>query len=117
MPFLAPIERTATIGTAEYSILVGTTTGVPTSQTTEAIIEVFLDLSNLVAGDQFEVNMYEAAVSGGTQRKLPPITFSGVTFPPIQALTPLHFKNSYDITIRKLTGTDRSITMSARRVG
>lgn len=117
MGFLSTLDNTATIGTSEYSILAGTTTGVPTSQTTEAVIEVVLDLSALVAGDQFELNYYEKAVSGGTQRKVNTFTYTGAMFPPHIIIEPLHLKHGYDITLKKLAGTDRSIGMSARRVG
>lgn len=117
MAFLSTIDRTATIGTTEYSIAAGTTTGVPTSQTTEAIIETVIDFSAAAAGDQFEVAYYDAAVSGGTQRKLSTQTFSGLQDPPIQVMPPIHFRHAYDITVKKLAGTDRSLTMSLRRVG
>ena len=117
MGFLSTLDNTATIGTSEYSILAGTTTGVPTSQTTEAVIEVVLDLSALAAGDQFKLTYYEKAVSGGTQRTLNTFTFTGAVFPPHQVMDPMHLKHGYDITLQKIVGTDRSIGMSARRVG
>lgn len=117
MPFLPTIEFSETITTAEYSILAGTTVGVPTAQTTEAIIEVVLDLSAQEAGDQVEVNYYEKPTATSLQKKIDTRTFTGAIWPPAILLEPVHLKNGYDITIRKITGTNRLVGSSARRVG
>ena len=115
MPYVA-IENNATITTVERSIVQNTTSGVPTSNTTEAYIEVFLDLNTLQAGDIFLLQYYEKVQNGGTQRLLGQNHFTGVQGQPNVVLPPIHLKNGYDITLKKIAGTDRAIVWSIREV-
>lgn len=108
------VDRTPTVTTSEYSIPGDTTTGVPTSQTDDAMMQIVLDLNALAAGDEFELSFYEKATSGGTQRKVDTIRFVGPQ-PPywVPAFIVAH---GWDATLKKITGTDRSIPCSLRKV-
>jgi len=113
---LSVTESSATIGATERSLPADTTTGVPTSQTTECYMEVWLDLNALAAGDTFLLQYYEKVQSGGTQRIVQQNYFTGAQGTPIQVLPPIHLKNGYDVTLKKIAGTDRSIVWSLRKV-
>ena len=109
------LESSASITTTERSLPADTTTGVPTSQTTECYMQVWLDLNLLVAGDEFELAFYEKVQTAGTQRAVQRVTVSGTQGTPIYVHPPLHLRNGYDVTLKKLTGTDRVINWSLRR--
>lgn len=109
-------ESSASITTTERSLPADTTTGVPTSQTTECYIQIWLDLSALAAADQFELKVYEKVQSAGTQRVVQNWVFTGVQGVPIFVAPGLHVANGYDITLKKIAGTDRTINWSLRKV-
>jgi hypothetical protein len=116
MAFLAAIDASPTIGTSEYSMVGETTTSVPLSNTTETYITVVLDLNALAAADVFEMKVYEKADTG-TQRVRQVYTFAGVQPGPGDGIDLGHFKQGYDITLKKVSGTDRSIPFTLLRVG
>lgn len=113
-----PIENTATIDTDEYSIggaaevstLPG---GVPLSLTDPGDVSLVIDRSAMAAGDEFLIQVYEKAVSGGTQRVCQRYTITATGA--IDVFGPIPLRNGYDWTIKKISGTDRSMSMSIRR--
>jgi hypothetical protein len=114
MPF--PFESSATIGTTERSLPADTTTGVPTSQTDDGTMQIWLDLNALALGDEFEMNFYEKVGSGTTQRKVfDPIRFVGPqTSNPIYVSAAFMVRHGWDVTLKKIAGTDRAIPWSLR---
>lgn len=109
------IERSPTIGASEYSIPANTTSAVPVAQTTNGIFQCFLDLSALAAGDQFQFQLYEKAVNGGTIRKVGmPRIFDGAQGVPNVRLDLGFLQNGWDATLIKNAGTDRAIPCSLR---
>lgn len=103
---------TATIGTTEFSIAQNANYSAGSPKTTVGYVQAFLDVSAVVAGDQFQIRILER-VNGGTQRVI--LT---ITVPPSTELyvTPLMLLgDGWDITIKKLAGTDRSILFSVRQ--
>lgn len=113
---MALFESSATIGTTERSLPADTTTGVPTTQTTDAQLQLFLDLSALASGDEFELALYEKVNgTGATQRKLVLATFIGVQ-EALYVAPALNLSNGWDLTLKKIAGTDRAIGWSIRGV-
>ena len=106
-------EGTETVGTTEHSLT--TDTAGPDADTTECYVQAFVDLNALAAGDQYELKIYEKIQSGGTQRLLNSVTFTGVQSNPIYVHPPLHLKYGWDVTLVKLAGTDRAISWSLRK--
>lgn len=102
-----PLDSNATIGTTERSIIGDTTVGVPLTSTTEAVVVVRLDLSALLAGDEFELRVY-SRVDGGTQRRAFTYPFVG-TYGELFESAPIWLRDGYDITLIKVAGTDRAI--------
>jgi hypothetical protein len=114
MPF--PFESSATISTTERSLPADTTVGVPTSQTDDGTMQIWIDLSPLVLGDEYELNVYEKVTSAGTQRKvMDPIRFVGPQgAAPVFVSPALMVRHGWDVTLRKLAGGDRTLLWSLR---
>ena len=107
------VEDSATISTTEYSLPADSTT--LAAQTDDCMLQVWLDLANLAAGDQFELKIYEKITSAGSQRLVTTRVFTGVQSEPGWALPALIVGNGWDVTLKKLAGTDRSIAWSLRK--
>ena len=99
----------ATISTSEYSLPADTTTSVPTSQTGDGLVAVWLDCNALAAGDLFRLRVYEKVGSGATQRVGYEAYLSGPVQPVNQVFGPFTVGDGWDITLLKISGTDRSI--------
>lgn len=105
----------ATIGTTEYSLANGSTT--LTAKTDNVVLSIWIDVSNLAAGDEYEIALYEKAVSGGTQRKITLASLVGAQADGLFVTGPFHVGAGWDVTMRKISGTDRSFAYSLRSVG
>lgn len=102
-----------TIGSTEYSLPAGSTTLAPV--TTGGVYQIFLDFNAMAAADQFEIKIYEKAYSSGTQRLVYTSTVTGAQ-PTLWVSPPLVLLNGWDVTVKKLAGTDRAIPYSIRQV-
>lgn len=114
MAITALYENSASIGTTEYS-LTNNATGV-VAKTDDGVFQCYLDLNALVAGDQYELKIYEKVQSAGTQRVCDVMVFTGLQSKPNFILPSMIFMHGWDITMKKLTGTDRTIGWSIRQV-
>lgn len=104
---------TETVSTTEWSMT--TDTSGPDTDTSDGVFQAFLELNNLAAGDVFEFRCYEKVNSGSTQRLVYTAAFSGVQGTPIWVSPPLILMHGWDMTLIKISGTDRAITWSIRR--
>lgn len=102
------------VSTSELSLTLNSTTGVPAAKTDKGTISLVLDLNALAAGDQFEVKLYEKCRSSDTQRLVDHWVVTGAQAYPIFATPPLLLGEGWDFTIKKITGTDRTITSEVR---
>ena len=107
------INDSATISTTEYSLPADTTTGVPTSQTDDCIFSAFIGFQNMVAGDQYEVKLYES--DGTSQQLVGSWIFTGVQGKKF-TLPSLILGVGWDLTVKRLVGSDRTISWSLRKV-
>jgi hypothetical protein len=112
---LTTFASNATIGATERSIPSDTTTGVPVSRTEDGVYQLVLDVSAIAAGDQFRIQVYEA-VNGGTQRVAGPPWILDGPVSPVQIFDIGMLGDAWDVTLKKLAGTDRAIRWSLRRV-
>lgn len=105
---------TATISTAEYSLVTpGTTLA---SDTTDGVFQVFVDFNALTITEEYELVVKEKATSAGTQRIIMKAYIAGVQGSPIWVSPSLILVHGWDVTLKKMTGTDRSISWSIRQV-
>lgn len=104
----------ATISTAEYS-LPGDTASV-TAQTDDCVLQTFIDFGNMIAGDQYQVRLYEKYAGAGTQRLVDEWILTGLQSKPMFVIPSVILGEGWDVTVKRLAGSDRSILWSLRKV-
>lgn len=114
MPIAELYSGTEAVSTTEWSLT--TDTAGPDVDTTDGVFQVFVDLNALAAGDQYQIKVYEKTRSADTQRVVYQATLSGSQSEPIWVSPSLILMHGWDITLKKLAGTDRTITWSVRQV-
>lgn len=105
---------TATISTAEYSLVNNSTS--LASSTDVGVYQVFIDTTNMAAGDEYEIKIKEKVVSGGSQLPIYTAVLDGAQSSPFVTPT-LVLLLGWDVTMDKISGTDRSMSWSIRKVG
>lgn len=110
---IAFTANSATIGATEFSLPANTTTGVPTSQTDDHFEQCKVYFVSTVAGDIFEVKIYEKVLT--TQRVSYSFRVRGPTST-IYTIPGEILGEGYDITVKKIAGTDRVVEWSLRKV-
>lgn len=105
---------TETVGTTEWSMT--TDTAGPDTETSSGIFQAFLDLNALAAGDVFEFRTYEKVLAGSTQRLVFTARFAGPQAEAVWASPTLILMHGWDMTLIKISGTNRSIDWSIRKV-
>ena len=105
---------TATISTAEYSLVTNST--VLGSSTVDGNYQVFIDLAAMTATEEYEITVKEKAIASSTQRVVFRSTVAGVQGSPIWVSPSLILHHGWDVTVDKIAGTDRSIVWSIRQV-
>jgi hypothetical protein len=103
-----------TISTTEFSLTLNSTSGVPAAKTDKGTMSLTLDVSAVVAGDKFEVKLYDKCRSADTQRQSSKWIIQDAQSEPVWMTPPLMIGEGWDFTIKRLAGTDRVITSSVR---
>jgi hypothetical protein len=94
---------TEAVSTTEHSLT--TDTAGPDVDTTDGVFQVFLDLSDMVAGDQLQIRIYEKVTSSSTQRIVYESILTGAPATPIWASPALILLHGWDVTLDALAGT------------
>jgi len=116
MAIVALYEAAGTISATEISLPNATTYAAGSAIATDGIYQIFLDLNAMAAGDMFELKVYEKVQAAGTQRIVCIFNFVGVQAAPHTVLPTFIFMHGWDVTLKKITGTDRSLAWSIRQV-
>ena len=103
----------ATISTTEYSLPNDGTTLTP--QTSDGIYQFFIDLGNMADGDQYEIKLYEKCDSGGVQRLVETWVRTNAQTKKMFVIPSFILGEGWDLTVKRLAGTDRSIAWSIRK--
>jgi hypothetical protein len=103
-----------TVSTTEHSLT--TDTAGPDVDTTDGVIQVWLDLNALAKGDVYQFRIYEKVTSGGTQRVVFETRFANAQTAPIWVSPSLILMHGWDATLDKISGADAAITWSIRQV-
>lgn len=119
MPISESFSGSATIGTTEYDLCNATTT--KSSQTTDGVFQLFLELNNLTANEQYTLRIYEKVRSGTAQRLVEQIEIYGAqTAEPIYVTPALLFLHGWTYTLQRVntggSSADRSIAWSIRQI-
>ena len=104
------------VTTTEHSMPADATYNSGSPQTDDGIYQAFIDMSSLGAGDEFEFRLYEKVASTATQRLVYVKNFLGACVMPLHVTPTLVLLHGWDMTIKKIAGTDRSIEWSIRKV-
>jgi len=83
--------------------------------TTDGVYQVFLDVSDMVAGDVLRIRLYEKCRSGDTQRIAEEWTLSGTQSKPIWVSPSVILIHGWTFTITATAGTI-SVNWSVRQV-
>jgi len=112
---LTTTEDSATIGTTEYSLPADTTTGVPTSQSGGFVLQPFLRVASIAAGDVFRVRLYRTINSGQVTLEdfYLDVNRAAVTIPSLL----LGSTAGWDLTVIKISGTDRVVHWTLEKLG
>lgn|SRR5574341_634744 len=105
-------NNSATIGATEYWLASNSTS--KTDQTDDALLQVWIDFGAMLAGDVYEWRFVEK-VNAGTQRTvMGPNRVVGVQDSPV-VITGMFVGEGWEIGVKKISGTDRSIAWSIRK--
>lgn len=105
---------TETVSTTEWSMT--TDTSGPDTDTNDGVYQAVIDLSALAAGDVFEFKCYEKVLAASTQRLVFYAQFANAQGTPVWASPSIILLHGWDMTLKKVSGTDRSIDWSIRKV-
>lgn len=103
----------ATVTATELFLTTNTTT--ISAKTDVGPVQLFLDLSTLVAGDQFELTTYEKCRTGDAQVVVDRRVVSDKQASPLSPQPALQLEVGWDIGLKKLSATDRVIGWSIRK--
>lgn len=103
-----------TISTTEISIVSGTSA--LQTITTAGVYQLWVDGGAMLKGDEFEIRVYEKVEATGGVKK--PVLVARIS--DVQSeifVTPtLILMNGWDMTLKKIAGTDRAFDASIRKV-
>lgn len=94
---------TEAVGATEHSCT--TDTAGPDVDTTDGIFQLFLDVSDMVAGDQLQIRLYEKCRSGDTQRIAKEWILTGAQAEPIFVSESFILMHGWDFTLDAIAGT------------
>ena len=83
--------------------------------TTAGVYQVFLDLNDMVSGDELQIRIYEKVQSSDTQRIVYQANLIGPQSPPIWVSPSLVLMNGWDVSLDAIAGTI-TVTWSIRKV-
>jgi hypothetical protein len=103
MAITEAFSGTEAVSTTEHSLT--TDTAGPDADTTDGVYQVFLDLSDMVAGDQLQIRVYEKVLAASTQRVVYEAILTGVQGTPVWVSPSLILMHGWDATLDALAGT------------
>ncbi len=114
MAFTETYSGSASISTTEYSLTNNSTT--IAAKTNNGTVAGWIDLNALTVTEVYELRLLEKVRSADTQRAAYVATIVGGQGDPVRPLPAFALMNGWDITLKKISGTDRTITWSIRIV-
>ena len=116
MPITEAFAGTQSVTTTEHSLPRDATYDSGQPQTGDGIYQVFVDVNAVAFGDEFLLKVYEKVQSSDTQRLVYQATITGPQAEPVFVTPALVLMHGWDVTIIRVTGTDRTITWSIRQI-
>lgn len=94
---------TEAVSTTEWSLT--TDSSGPDADATDGVFQAVLDLSDMIAGDELEIRLYEKARSGDTQRLAELWVLNGVQSSPLWISPAVILLHGWDFTVKASAGT------------
>ena len=94
---------TEAVSTTEWSLT--TDSAGPDVDTTDGVFQVWLDVSDMIAGDELQIRIYEKCRSGDTQRICYQATLAGAQSEPLWVSPSLILMHGWDVTLDAIAGT------------
>lgn len=91
------------LSTTEWSLT--TDTAGPDVDTNDGVFQAFLDVTDMVTGDELEIKIYEKVQSGLTQRLVYQSNLVGPQSPPVWVSPTLILMHGWDMTVKAVSGT------------
>lgn len=104
---------TEAVSTTEWSLTNDSST--IATNTTDGVYQIWLDLSDMVAGDRLQIRVYEKVRSADTQRIVYEAILAGAQAQPNWVSPSLVLMHGWDATLDALAGTI-TVTWSIRQV-
>lgn len=105
---------TEAVGATEWSCT--TDTAGPDADTTDGVFQVFLDVSDMIAGDSLQIRIYEKCRSGDSQYQVTEAFLNGVQTQKLWVSPSLILMHGWDVTVKCLAGTAITVLWSIRQV-
>lgn len=103
------------VGTTEHSMPNDAAYAAGTNETDDGVYQAFLDVSDMVTGDELQIRVYEKVQAGGTQRIVYQANLVGPQSPPVFVLPSLVLMHGWDMTLDAIAGTI-TVEWSIRKV-
>jgi len=104
----------AAIGTTEFSAPNNSTTLTPI--TVDGVYQIFLDVSDMVAGDQLQIRIYEKCLSSDATNKVIYESILSGAQADLWVSPSLILLHGWDVTLDTLAGTSITVNWSIRKV-
>lgn len=105
MAIAEAFSGTEAVSTTEHSLTTDTSYDTGDAQTTDGIYQVWLDVSDMVAGDTLQIRVYEKCRSADTQRIAQEWILNGVQGTPLWVSPSLILMHGWDVTLDAIAGT------------
>ena len=113
---LSEITGTETVTSTEWSLVTDTSYAESDGSTDDGVVQLYLDLDDMVAGDELQIRFYEDTRSGDTQRTMEEWSFFGDQPYPGQPFPHFTVMHQWDFTAKVIAGTSIIVTWSIRRI-
>lgn len=110
------ITGTEAVSTTEWSLATDTSYDTGDAQTTDGTYQVWLDLADMIAGDQLQIRIYEKVRAADTQRTVYETILTGAQSQPVWVSPALMMIHGWDITCKALAGGTITVNWSIRSV-
>ncbi len=115
MAISEPFASSQAVDTTEWSCPRDAAYDSGQPQTADGIYQVFLDISDMVSGDELQIRIYEKVQSTDTQRVVYQSNLVGPQSSPVWVSPTLVLLHGWDVTLDAIAGTI-TVTWSIRKV-
>lgn len=117
MAITAAFEQSAITLVVGTELSLTNNSAVIAAQATAGVFQLFVDLANMAAGDEFVVTLYEKATAVATQRSAHGFLVTGGPLTSPLFISPsMILMRGWDWTLKQVAGTGRAVSWSIRQV-